>query len=195
MKRVIKLTESDLTRIVKRVILEQNLVGKTVNLFEDKNESKIFKTIKIRDIFRKGDFLIIKEVNPKILKLKDSEKGVLNQRQLDLMKYDETIHRLKKISGEVKGDFDPNKNKEEFIKNLEQKDFEILYYIECNQKYLKNAIGTSIYDDPYKIDFSGFDDSFRESGYQTAYYNKKFIPAALNQFCKSGNKPIADYEP
>ena len=49
MKRIIRLTESDLSRIVKRVIREQeesDLVGKTVNLYrtkEEKQEDFVYK--------------------------------------------------------------------------------------------------------------------------------------------------------
>jgi hypothetical protein len=194
--KIIRLTENELIGLIKNVLLEQqSLLGKTVNLFKDDNETQIFKTLKIKDISKKGDFIIIKEHSPKILRLKDSEKGASNQHKWELMKYDETIHNLKKISGEAKGNFDPIKHREDFLKSLEERDFEVIYYIDCNQKYTKNSMCTTIYDDPGNIDFSGFNISFRESGYWACYRNKKFIPLVINQFCKSGNKPQADYEP
>jgi flagellar hook assembly protein FlgD len=70
MKKIIRLTESDLARIVKRVISEQDetitinasgLVGKTVNLYRTKNEKQedFAYQVKINDVEQKTNLINI----------------------------------------------------------------------------------------------------------------------------------------
>ena len=62
MKRIIRLTESDLTRIVRRVIKENNdLVGKTVNLYRTKNERQedFAYQVKIEEVKPQNNEIII----------------------------------------------------------------------------------------------------------------------------------------
>jgi hypothetical protein len=108
MKKIVRLTESDLTRIVKRVIRENQM-----DMFSDnKYESKIqnFKN-KIRTIHSYDEFV---ELHHKVLGL---EKEIQNDSQLDqnekdyyLNQWDELLdHSMKKVvalSGQKTGDYD-----------------------------------------------------------------------------------------
>ena len=64
MKRIVRLTESDLAKIVKRVIREQeepkgDLVGKTVNLYRTKDERQKDFAYKVKiDDVKSGDNLV-----------------------------------------------------------------------------------------------------------------------------------------
>lgn len=85
MKRIVRLTESDLARIVKRVIREQeetksDLVGKTVNLYKTKNEKQedFAYKVKIEDV-ESGDNLvkIITDYTTITLKCTDSSGALM----------------------------------------------------------------------------------------------------------------------
>ena len=78
MKRIIRLTESDLARIVKRVIREQeesDLVGKTVNLYRTKKEAQqdFAYQVKIEGVKPESNLITIMTDNTQItLKCTDS---------------------------------------------------------------------------------------------------------------------------
>lgn len=62
MKRITRLTESDITRIVKRVLQEQpvtnssfSVVGETLNLYFDKENKNFWKITTIEDVRRMKD--------------------------------------------------------------------------------------------------------------------------------------------
>lgn len=54
MGKIIRLTENDLSRIVRRVIMEQeakpDLIGKTISIYKDSSLSELFATIKVDNI-------------------------------------------------------------------------------------------------------------------------------------------------
>jgi len=80
MKKIIRLTESDLMRLVKRVINEQiktsngpskptdSYKGKTVNFYADNDNKMFFKTGEIIDVYSKRNGEIRLEINFKNLK-------------------------------------------------------------------------------------------------------------------------------
>ena len=78
MNRIVRLTESDLARIVRKVISEQeesDLVGKTVNLYRTKKETQqdFAYQVKISGVTPESNLITIKTDNTRItLKCTDS---------------------------------------------------------------------------------------------------------------------------
>ena len=78
MKRIVRLTESDLARIVKRVISEQaesDLVGKTVNLYRKKQEGQqdFAYQVKVNGVKPEGNSItVMTDKSPITLKCTDS---------------------------------------------------------------------------------------------------------------------------
>jgi len=152
-----------------RLLYEQNLLNKTVNLFKDESEKSISKTVRVKSIEKVGDDVFFKVESPEKIKLKQDEEG------------SSVLQMDRRMGIPIK---------------IQEKEFDIIYKIMCNYgKYDNGKISPIFTDIIAGIDFEGFQYDLRKSGYPPTFYNKRFVETVYSQYCKTGSKPISDFEP
>ena len=103
-KKIVRLTESDLTRLIKRVIMEQSssLIGKTANFYKDRQNTIFLGTLIIKNV-RSTSEKIVLSVSDKITKTVAEiltacgESGFFTKNDYDTPFYSNNLHKeLKK---------------------------------------------------------------------------------------------------
>jgi len=173
MKKVVRLSESDLVKLVKKVINEQqnNLVGKTVNLYKDKQQTQIYQTITISKIENRkdktGEIIQIRVPNPEEVKLR-TDNPTYNPRTAERY-YPESYRKLA--------------YKVNCVKSKEIPPIQL--------SYQKSSSDETIVDD-YNT-YASYNNSFREKIGEKLFYNDKFVRTILLMYCSSSSRTTADF--
>jgi len=175
MKKVVRLTESDLVNLVKKVLNEQqnNLVGKTVNLYKDKKQTQLYQTITIKNIElerdKTGDIIQIKVPGLERVRLTGDHPDWSTGNRIFRDQYKELCYKVNCVRTNE-------------IPPIQ------LTYVRPSLEEIKRSSERGDTEG-----FNTYDGSFREKIGEKLYYNDKFVKTILPMFCKSSNSKPVDF--